>query len=145
MQRYGVLLAAVLLAGCVNSHRREYVYSPAYSPAPVLTPTGPSSARVYPEVPPPPPPTLPPPTTVAPEQSSVTTSSSDVAIAESVRGVLRNDLTSPMRRVEASVYHGVVTLRGSVPSDSDRQAIVARVNRLPGVLRVDDQLMADNR
>jgi len=141
MRRYGVILAGVLLAGCVSSHRREYVYSPAYSPAPVVTPTGPSTARVYPEVPPPPP----PPTTVAPAQSSVTTSSSDVALAESVRGVLRNGTTSPVGRVEASVYHGVVTLRGSVPSDLDRQALVSRVSNLPGVVRVDDQLMADNR
>jgi len=39
----------------------------------------------------------------------------------------------------------VVTLRGSVPTENDRQRIKDQVSRVPGVLRVDDDLGVDLR
>jgi osmotically-inducible protein OsmY len=42
--------------------------------------------------------------------------------------------------VEAKVHHGFVTLRGTVPTENDRELIKSRVSRLPGVVQVNDEL-----
>jgi osmotically-inducible protein OsmY len=74
-------------------------------------------------------------------------SARDVAVADSVAQLFKSNtsLSDATRNVEATVDGGVVTLRGSVPSDHDRDELVMRVGRLPGVVRVHDQLGVDVR
>lgn len=74
-----------------------------------------------------------PPEGVAPE---------DLAVAASVRDLLKGapNLSGPSEDVLVSVKHGVVTLRGNVPAEHDRDEIVERIARLPGVNGVDDKL-----
>ncbi len=66
----------------------------------------------------------------------------DQGVAEAIHRVLRGDanLAAASRKVQASVRKGVVTLRGTVPTDHDREEIISRISKLPGVDRVEDQL-----
>jgi osmotically-inducible protein OsmY len=73
---------------------------------------------------------------------------SDVAVADSVRQLLKSDnsdLSRVANNVQASVDHGVVTLRGTVPADHVRDEIIMRVSKLPGVQHVHDELAVDFR
>jgi len=71
----------------------------------------------------------------------------DVVLAQSVSRLLKGepDLASVSRKVSATVQNGVVTLRGSVPSENDREEIKERISRLPGVFRVVDELGTELR
>lgn len=128
----------LLLAGCVYSHHRpEVVYTPVpvYSTT-VLPPTSDRpGVRVYQEpapgepVPPPPP-------------GSTAASPRDLAIADSVRSIIHDKpvIPSVADNVMVTVVDGAVTLTGTVPSDTERDEIVARVRNLPGVTAVKDHL-----
>jgi hypothetical protein len=128
-----------LAGGCARNHRAVY---DTQTPAPVVTSTAttttvpPTSdrpaARVYQA----------PPTVTPPSEPPPGVSASDVNIATSVSQLLKADssLADASRNIEATVDNGVVTLRGSVPTDHDRDEIVGRISRLPGVARVHDHL-----
>jgi len=133
----------VFAAGCVNSHRAPpVVYTPAPPPPTVIV--APTSDRPVARVYPGPSSTAPagPPTVVPPAGVS----SSDVAVADSVRQLLKgdSDLARVSNHVEATVDHGVVTLRGTVPAEHVNE-IEMRLRQLPGIVRVNDQLAVDLR
>ncbi len=48
-------------------------------------------------------------------------------------------------RVTVSTEEGVVTLRGTVPSGEDRLVLASLAESAPGVRRVEDQLVEDQR
>ncbi len=139
--KFAFLAGAILvvLTGCIQSHRQPVaVYA---TPAAVPAPTSERQLdRVY--TGPPPPVIVSPPTTPPPGITD-----SDVVIAESVSQLLKGDgsLAEASRNIQATVERGVVTLRGSVPSDHDRDEIVQRVSQVPGVVRVRDQLGVELR
>lgn len=66
----------------------------------------------------------------------------DLDVAKSVRHLLHENphLGPASKNIFATVDKGVVTLTGTVPSEHDRDEIVGRISKLPGVDRVDDQL-----
>ncbi len=139
-----VVVPLSLLTGCVQSHRRAVVYTPV----PVLPPTSDRpEVRVYSAPTPPQAPvvTTQPPAVAAPGAPAA--APGDVAVATAVSQLLKGDahLASVSSNVEATVDNNVVTLRGTVPTEHDRDEIVQRVSGLPGVLRVNDQLGIDLR
>ncbi len=66
----------------------------------------------------------------------------DMAVADAVRQTLDGEpaLTSASKHVAVTVNKGVVTVRGIVPSAAQRDELVERIGKIPGVDRVDDQL-----
>lgn len=66
----------------------------------------------------------------------------DINVAHLVRRTLAQDhhLGGISNHVGVKVSKGIVTLNGGVASERDRQVIVDRVSKLPGVDQVDDQL-----
>ncbi len=134
-------------AGCVQSHRYPpVVYTPVPAPTVVTTPAvvAPPAAtsettvpRVYPDG------TVAPAPVVTPPGVSM----SDLTIANNVRDVLKGQgaLAGISKNVEATVQNGVVTLRGVVATDTDRQEIADRIARLPGVNRIDNELTVELR
>lgn len=66
----------------------------------------------------------------------------DQAIAEQIRkSVVENGALSPTARAVTIIAHdGIVTLRGSVKSEEEREAIVTAAESTPRVRRVDYQL-----
>ncbi|PWU09961.1 MAG: hypothetical protein C5B50_26310 [Verrucomicrobia bacterium] len=69
-------------------------------------------------------------------------STMDISVGKAVSQLLKEDeeLSGVSGNVEAGVEHGVVTLRGNVPSEHDRIEMVERISKLPGVARVEDKL-----
>ncbi len=65
----------------------------------------------------------------------------DWALAQQVQSVLMSDRHIDSH-VAAVVKNGVVTLRGGVKSKRERERIRDEIGRVPGVVRVDDQLGA---
>lgn len=117
------IISTVLFTACVQSHRAPPVVYTV--PVTELTPTSDNpNPRVY-----------------VPANPS-DASASDLAIASSVSTVLNNDpaFAGISQNVLATVKKGVVTLRGDTPSENSRVAIVERVSKLPGVVRVHDHL-----
>ena len=128
-----LMVLAVLLAGCVTSHHSAPV-SEVYVPA---TPTSSrAEARVYPDTRA----TVSGLPAVTPPSPNV--SPADLAIAESISGLFVNDAAMEpwASRMIARVENGVVTLRGTVPSNHDKEDIETHISRLPGVRRVDNLL-----
>jgi len=70
--------------------------------------------------------------------------SSEWALAEQVRSALTADPKLAREPVAVVVNNGVVTLRGYVHNDSQRQKILAAVGALPGVTQVNDQMEVNN-
>lgn len=134
------VLPLVVAAGCVQSHRHPpVVYTTV--PAAVVAPPAPTSdlpaVRVYPEAPPAAPAVVTPPGI----------STQDLAVADSIRQVLKGQgaLAGVAKNVEATVDGGLVTLRGVVPTESDREEIASRIARLPGVDRLNNELRVELR
>jgi hypothetical protein len=166
-----ILSSALPLAlmGCVHTQTDKTVYSPNPPPtsSEYITPAPPAPTstipleRVYPytvqqetvnNVSPAAPdsthqPMMPPP--IPMEQRYLATQgaavkSTDLDLAQRIRADLNNDPALPAgRRVDATVKDGVVWLRGTVPTDQDRQNIAERVAAIPGVARVENGLGAD--
>ena len=67
--------------------------------------------------------------------------SQDWALAQQIQSVLMSDRHLDSH-VAAVVKNGVVTLHGGVNSKSERERIKEEIARIPGVVRVDDQLGA---
>ncbi|HYG35517.1 MAG TPA: BON domain-containing protein [Clostridia bacterium] len=125
------ILPALLVSGCIQSHRPEVVH---YQPSVVPPPTSDRpEVRVYPAA-----------SGSAGQSgsSAPAVSSTDVAIAEAVSQLLHTDpsLSDASQNVLATVYLGVVTLKGNVPSEHARNEMVLRIEKLPGIEQVDDQL-----
>ncbi len=128
--------AGLLTTGCIYSHRAPAVVYYTPPPVQVVTPTSDRPVtRVY----------APPATAPTPAPPGV--ADSDVAIADSVSQLLKGDvgLAEASRNVMATVDGGVVTLRGTVVSEHERDEIAQRVRQLPGVKHVKDELAVDNR
>ena len=120
----------LLAVGCAEHHRDSSVsYSPALSES--MTPTSDrSDVRAYPDVSTATEPTAPPPGAT----------SQDWALAEEIRSLLMANRKLGNAPMAAVVKNGVVTLRGDVRNDKDRQRLRDEIARLPGVQRVDDQM-----
>ena len=83
------------------------------------------------------------------EQSASTVRSqlSDLDIHEAVSNAL-NRLTivrESQAPIEATVENGVVTLSGSVSTETMRRIIQYNVSRIPGVMQIVDQLHTDSQ
>jgi len=63
----------------------------------------------------------------------------DWALAQQVQSLLMSDRTV-QTPVTAVVKDGVVTLRGGIRGRHERERLKEEVARLPGVVRVDDQM-----
>lgn len=66
---------------------------------------------------------------------------SDGQLARNARDVLAQVLAEP-EAVTVSVCEGVVTLDGSVEAQPELEAVVMRIEQLPGVVAVEDRLQA---
>ena len=123
-----------LVVGCAETHRDASVsYSPALSDS--FKPTSDRmDSRMYAE---------------PPMSGEVTTVPSgagpqDWKLAEEIRSLLMSDRSLGKAPMAAVVNNGVVTLRGSVRNDKERERLRDEIARLPGVQRVDDQLEFKN-
>jgi osmotically-inducible protein OsmY len=131
-----VWLAApiLLVAGCSENHRDASVsYSPALTESYSAT-SDRSAPRVYPERP------SGADVSVVPHGAS----SQDWALAEEVRSLLMSDRKVGTAPMAALVNNGVVTLRGEVRNEKERQRLRNEIAALPGVQRVDDQMEFKN-
>lgn len=120
----------LLAVGCADNRRDASVsYSPALTGSYAATSDRPVS-RVYPNT---------------SANIDVTTppagaSSQDWTVAEEIRSLLTTDRNIGKAPMAAVVNHGVVTLRGSVRNQRERDRLRNEIASLPGVQRVDDQL-----
>ncbi len=66
----------------------------------------------------------------------------DRDVARAIHRLLANDpkLAPVSHHVKVSVHRGVVTLKGSVPSQEARTRLLESVNKMPGVDRIEDHL-----
>jgi osmotically-inducible protein OsmY len=72
--------------------------------------------------------------------------SNENLITDQIRATLeRDDRVPHPAEVAVSERHGTVTLRGSVATPHQRQAIVKIARAVPGVLSVEDELSLDPR
>jgi hypothetical protein len=71
----------------------------------------------------------------------------DIAIPRSMRQALVGDqsMSFSARNIKIITANKVMTLRGPVASDSEREAIVDKARTIPGVASVDNQLDIANR
>jgi hypothetical protein len=121
-----VAVPVVLTVGCVYTHR-DYGYTTPGTTVVAPTTSYSTGTRVY------------------PDNSStrvVTTpgEGDDLSIANSVRNILAKDTAHVYRNVDVSVVKGVVSLRGTVPSDHDGRWLYDQIATIPGVTSVDNQL-----
>ena len=125
----------LLVAGCAANHRDSSVsYSPALSDS--FSPTSDrSDTRMY---------ATPPVTGVDVATVPSGASPQDWTIAQEVRSLLMSDQKIGKAQMAAVVNNGVVTLRGNVRNERERERLRAEIARLPGVQRVDDQLEFKN-
>lgn len=124
-------IPALLVAGCAENRRDPSVsYRPGVTEN--YTPTSNSDLqRAYPSD--------------ASAVSRVATpagaSADDWALAQQIQSVLMTDRRLDSQ-VAAVVNHGVVTLKGGIKSKRERERLRDEIGRVPGVVRVDDQLGA---
>jgi hypothetical protein len=71
-------------------------------------------------------------------------SAADWTLAEKIRGMLSADPKLTRAPVAAVVNNGVVTLRGYVHNERQRERVKAAVASVPGVTQVNDQLEVKN-
>jgi osmotically-inducible protein OsmY len=124
----------LLVVGCAESQRAPSVsYSPALSEQ--ATPTSDrSQTRVYSE------PSAGADATAPPPGAA----SQDWVLAQEIRSLLMSDPKLGNAPMTAVAKDGVVTLRGSVRNQKDRDRLRDEISKLPGVQRVDDQLEFKN-
>ena len=84
------------------------------------------------------------PGTEKPSQPGAEPAGDDQKLAEQVRTSLNGAATDPdasaSRNIEVSAADGVVTLKGTVKSDIEKQQLEARAKAVPGVNKVENQL-----
>jgi osmotically-inducible protein OsmY len=121
------VLPVALTVGCVYSHR-DYAYGTPG--ATVVAPTSSyyTDARVYPE------------TSASTRVVTTPGEGDDLSIANSVRNIFAKDTAHVYQNVDVSVVKGVVSLRGTVPSDQDGRSLYDQIATIPGVTSVDNQL-----
>ncbi len=71
------------------------------------------------------------------------TGESDRAVLFEARGAIDHDPHLAARHIAVQVFHGRVSLRGSVASEVDRRRAIAAVASVPGARGVDDELSVD--
>ncbi len=66
----------------------------------------------------------------------------DVVVKDAVSRALHEDaaLASASKDISESVSKGTLTLTGTVPSEAAHHSIINRVQKIPGVDRVQDRL-----
>lgn len=118
-----------LSTGCINSHQAA-----AYNTSgTVVAPTSVNPAvRVYPD-------------STTPRIATAPGEADDLTVANSIRNILSRDTAHVYGNVDISVNSGLVTLRGSVPTEHDRLRLHDDIAGLPGVGSVDNQLGVDLR
>jgi len=93
---------------------------------------------------------VPPPTStrsvvrVYPESSTVQSVPADEwNTAMAVRNMIATDgyLKAAARNVDIEVIRNMAILRGTVPSEYDRQELAARIAQVPGITSVDNRLI----
>jgi hypothetical protein len=118
-------LPVALTVGCVESHRGYAYTTPTTT---VVTPTSPYPAvRVYPDNP-------------NPRIATSPGEADDLTIANSVRNILARDTARVYANVDIAVNRGLVTLRGTVPTEHDRFQLQSDIATVAGVESVDNQL-----
>jgi hypothetical protein len=161
-----VTLPLILSAGCVQSHRAPYAYTPAYSTTPNAVMVAPTSQyqteRVYsaptetvvttaptraPYEVSTVPTTGPIPVIVTEAPSTVPaapTSSSDLVLAGEIRRVIAQDpdLIAAARDTRISIWAGVVTLTGTTVTRTERERLHRAIEGVPGIYKLDDRLRA---
>ncbi len=68
---------------------------------------------------------------------------SDAAVLYEVREAIARDPRLSSKRISVEVFHGRVSLRGNVDSETDRRHAVADAGSVPGARGVDDELAVD--
>jgi osmotically-inducible protein OsmY len=68
---------------------------------------------------------------------------SDGAVLYEARGAIDHDPRLSARHIAVEVFHGRVSLRGSVASEADRRRAIAAATSVPGARGVDDLLVVD--
>jgi osmotically-inducible protein OsmY len=63
-----------------------------------------------------------------------------LTVRSAIEQALERHAEHTARRVQIALAAGKVTLTGDVPSWSERSAVEEAVRRMPGVLKVDNQL-----
>jgi BON domain-containing protein len=167
---FRIIVPLILTAGCVDSQRAPYAYTPAYTTTPSTVTVSPTSEygteRVYavpsetvvttppsvvyetsrqPVVPAAPVVTSQAPfiITEPPRNAAVgTTSSTDLVLAGELRRMIVDDdeLLAAARNVRISIYNGRVTLTGTTVTRAERERLHAAVESVPGVYNVDDRV-----
>jgi len=71
-------------------------------------------------------------------------SAADQQISETIRHAIANDdsLSTSAKHVTVVTSDGVVTLRGAVPNEQERNALVAKARGVAGVVALDNRLEA---
>jgi sporulation protein YlmC with PRC-barrel domain/HSP20 family molecular chaperone IbpA len=75
-----------------------------------------------------------------PEAANMTAPTIRDYVADKVNGVIRQVLGAHAGDIQVSVKDGVVTLRGKVASEAQKQELENKIKAVPGVNQVDDQL-----
>lgn len=80
--------------------------------------------------------------TVTPENQSE--NAADRKLTQQIRRAIVADdaLSTNAKNVKVITIDGVVTLRGPVANEKEKNAVAAKVNGIPGVKRLDNQLEA---
>jgi osmotically-inducible protein OsmY len=68
---------------------------------------------------------------------------SDSAVLYQARGAIEHDPRLSSRHIAIEVFHGRVSLRGSVASEADRRRAIVAATSVPGARGVDDDLIVD--
>jgi hypothetical protein len=154
----------ILTAGCVQSHRGTYAYTPAYS-APTAVTVSPASDynrdRVYRiptetivttspttvEVPSTTVATGPGPVIVTeppPNAPVLTAHQSDLVLAGEIRQVIAQDgdLVAAARDTRISIYDGIVTITGTTVTRNDRERLLRAIGTVPGIRSIDNRVRA---
>jgi osmotically-inducible protein OsmY/sporulation protein YlmC with PRC-barrel domain len=72
--------------------------------------------------------------------ANMATPSTSENVGDQVNGLIRQNLGAHAGDINMTVKNGVVTLRGTVPSEAQKQSLEHQIKGVPGVNKVDDQL-----
>jgi osmotically-inducible protein OsmY len=121
----------LLAMGCADTHHRDasVSYSPALS-APLTATSDRQDAREY----------AAPPASTTDTAVPAGASPQDWNLAQEIRSMLTSHRKLGEAQVIAVVHNGVVTLRGGVRNEQERQRLCEEIRGMQGVQRVDDQM-----
>lgn len=126
-------LALLVACACTGEHTTK-----AAPPKSTTTTTQPEAPRVTPT----PAPRIDPPVSQPVPASQPTAAQLDTELEERIRQVVAADaeLANAAGMVSVTAKQGAVTLSGTVPTQADKDALLAKIKALPGVVTCDDQL-----